>query len=110
MVVKIDYLDKMEFQKVEYPKNIHFLISGGGNGITSEITRQLSKKYRSKFTIIGRTKLDGNVEEFSQLDDEQLENKKIEIKERLQKAHSKVTPVMVNRELEKSKKLFLFTN
>ena len=34
MVVKIDYLDKMEFQKVEYPKNIHFLISGGGNGIT----------------------------------------------------------------------------
>lgn len=43
MVVKIDYLDKMEFQKVEYPKNIHFLISGGGNGITSEITRQLSK-------------------------------------------------------------------
>ena len=104
MVVKIDYLDKMEFQKVEYPKNIHFLISGGGNGITSEITRQLSKKYRSKFTIIGRTKLDGNVEEFSQLDDEQLENKKIEIKERLQKAHSKVTPVMVNRELEKIKK------
>ena len=38
--------------------------------------KTIIKKYRSKFTIIGRTKLDGNVEEFSQLDDEQLENKK----------------------------------
>ncbi|MDQ2086118.1 SDR family NAD(P)-dependent oxidoreductase [Herbivorax sp. ANBcel31] len=104
MVLRIDYLDKVELQKVNYPENIHFLISGGGNGITSEIIRKLSKKYRGKFTIIGRTKLEDNIESLSLLSDEQLEDKKIEIKEQLQKEHSKVTPVMVKDKLEKIKK------
>ena len=104
MVLKIDYLDRGKLEKAEYPENIHFLITGGGNGITSEITKKLSKKYRAKFTIIGRTKLYSNVDELSQLDEEQIENKRTEIMERLKKEHEKVTPVMISKELEKVKK------
>ena len=66
------------------------MITGGGNGITSEITKKLSKKYRAKFTIIGRTKLYSNVDELSQLDEEQIENKRTEIMERLKKNMKKL--------------------
>ncbi len=38
-------------------ENTHFLITGGGKGITAETAVALAKAYKSRFTLLGRSKL-----------------------------------------------------
>ena len=40
-------------------KNTHFLVSGGGKGITAENTVALAKAFQSSFTLLGRSELLG---------------------------------------------------
>ncbi len=83
------------------PVNAHFLITGGALGITAEITKEINKKYKGDFTILGRTELPKEIEELAQLNEQQLNDKKLEIQERLAKTHKKVTPVLIQAEFEK---------
>jgi len=82
------------------PENAHFVITGGGSGITSEITKGLSRKFKGKYTIIGRTELPDDSELIP--DDETSANDiKLEIQKRLERTNKKVTPVMVQKEYDK---------
>jgi len=56
-VIKLKNLDRGSFKQMNIPENAHFVITGGGSGITSEITKGLSRKFKGKYTIIGRTEL-----------------------------------------------------
>ncbi|MEJ6951886.1 SDR family NAD(P)-dependent oxidoreductase [Natronospora cellulosivora (SeqCode)] len=103
-VLKIDYFDIQELEDLKLPDNPHFLLAGGGYGIGAEIVRALSDIYNAKFTIIGRTEIPEHIGLLSKLSEEQLSEKKIEIKKRLEKANEKVTPLMVQREYKKLEK------
>jgi len=70
------------------PENAHFVITGGGSGITSEITKGLSRKFKGKYTIIGRTELPDDSELIP--DDETSANDiKLEIQKRLERTNKK---------------------
>ncbi|HOM01630.1 MAG TPA: SDR family NAD(P)-dependent oxidoreductase [Acetivibrio sp.] len=100
-VIKLKNLDRASFNQVNIPENAHFVITGGGNGITSEITKELSRRFKGKYTIIGRTEL---LDDFGVIlgdDEASLNNIKLEIQKRLEKANKKVTPVMVQKEFDK---------
>lgn len=83
------------------PDNAHFVITGGGNGITSEITKGLSRRFKAKFTIIGRTELLDGSEVILEGDEAYVNNIKLEIQKRLEKTYERVTPVMVQKEFDK---------
>jgi acyl transferase domain-containing protein/NAD(P)-dependent dehydrogenase (short-subunit alcohol dehydrogenase family)/acyl carrier protein len=100
-VFKIDYFDKTDFQAVTLPDNPHFLVTGGGYGITAEIITGLSKERKCKFTILGRTELPKDITELARLDDSGLEQKKLKIHDALKKTGKKITPLMVQTEFEK---------
>lgn len=101
MVVRICDFNKDKLEFANLSDNMHILISGGALGITAEITKEINKKYKAKFTILGRTELPEDVNVLAQLNEQQLNEKKAEIKEKLAKTHKKVTPVLVQTEFEK---------
>ncbi|PYG85774.1 malonyl CoA-acyl carrier protein transacylase [Ruminiclostridium sufflavum DSM 19573] len=101
MVVRIGNFNEQELSHVNLGGNVHFLITGGALGITAEITRALNKKYKGAFTILGRTELPEDIEALAKLSEEQLNEKKSEIQERLAKTYRKVTPVLIQAEFEK---------
>lgn len=99
-VIKLKNLDRGSFKQMNIPENAHFVITGGGSGITSEITKGLSRKFKGKYTIIGRTELPDDSELIP--DDETSANDiKLEIQKRLERTNKKVTPVMVQKEYDK---------
>jgi acyl transferase domain-containing protein/NAD(P)-dependent dehydrogenase (short-subunit alcohol dehydrogenase family)/acyl carrier protein len=96
--IKLGNVDRSELMPVESFDSNHFVITGGGNGITAEIVRGISRKVKAKFTIIGRTKLPFNIEELSKLDEVSLDRKRIEIYDSYKKEGRKVSPAEVERE------------
>ncbi|NLD47429.1 MAG: SDR family NAD(P)-dependent oxidoreductase, partial [Clostridiaceae bacterium] len=100
-VLQIDYLDRSALEKIELPYDSHFVVTGGGFGITSEIVRELSLVYKGKFTIIGRTRIPENIKELSALGEDGIKGKRHEIQEALKKDGKKVTPALVQEELDK---------
>ncbi|WP_010250325.1 type I polyketide synthase [Acetivibrio cellulolyticus] len=101
-VLKIDIPDRAEYKNIELPEKPHFLITGGGYGITAEIVKGLCQRFNGgKFTILGRTQLPENVRELSQLDENALEQKKTQIHSKLKEEGKKVTPALVQSEFDK---------
>lgn len=98
ITLKLANVDRSELKTVENFEEVHFLITGGGNGITAEIIREMSKTVKGKFTIIGRTIIPSNIEELSKLNEGELEQKRLEIFEQLKKEGKKATPSEVQRE------------
>jgi NAD(P)-dependent dehydrogenase (short-subunit alcohol dehydrogenase family) len=76
VVLSLDNIDRSEIVPAESFDSDHFIVTGGGNGITSEIVRVLSAKIKASFTIIGRTQLPPDIEELSELDQASLELKR----------------------------------
>ncbi|MDP4180221.1 MAG: SDR family NAD(P)-dependent oxidoreductase, partial [Bacillota bacterium] len=101
VVIKLDNMDRSDLIDSQQLQNSHFLVTGGGNGITSEILKELSKSIKGKYTIVGRTKLPINIDELSKLDNQALEQKKSEIHNRLKKEGKKASPAEVQKEYEK---------
>ena len=75
----------------------HFVITGGGNGITAEIIREISRNTKAKFSIIGRTSIPSDIDELSRLELNELEQKKTEIYDQLKKEGKKATPSEVQK-------------
>lgn len=101
-VLKIDILDRAQNKNIELPEQPHFVITGGGYGITSEIVKEMCKKFEGgRFTILGRTKLPENIEELSKLDENSMEQRKELIHNKLKERGEKVTPVLVQNEFDK---------
>ncbi|RXE59184.1 type I polyketide synthase [Acetivibrio mesophilus] len=100
-VIKLKNLDRNSFKQMNIPEDAHFVITGGGNGITSEITRGLSQRFKGKYTIIGRTELLDDTVEISEGDEASVNNIKLEIQKRLEKTNERVTPVMVQKEYDR---------
>lgn len=99
--LKIDNVDRTELMPAENFDANHFVIAGGGNGITAEIVRGISRNIKARFTIIGRTNLPINIEELSSLDETSLEQKRIEIYDRFKKDRKKISPAEIEREYSK---------
>jgi len=104
VAIKLANVDRSELAAVEDFNGSHFLITGGGNGITAEIIREMSKTIKGKYSIIGRTSIPSNIEELSILDETSLEQKKMEIFDRLKREGKKPTPSEVQKEFEKISK------
>ncbi len=104
ITLKLENLDRSELAQVENLEASHFVITGGGNGITAEIVLGISKMIRGRFTILGRTNIPSDIEELSNLDEGSLEQKKLEIHEKLKKKGKKATPAEVQTEYSKLKK------
>ncbi len=101
-VLKIDIQDRAEYKNIELPEKPHFLITGGGYGITADIIKGLCKRFKGcKFTILGRTQLPENAKELSELDDSALEQKKVQIHRKLTEEGKKATPILVQSEFDK---------
>lgn len=101
VVIKLDNLDRADLKNDLQINDGHFLITGGGNGITAEIIRKLSNEMTGKFTIIGRTSLPSDIDKISKLDASSLEKKKIEIRDALLEKGIKATPLEVQKEYNK---------
>lgn len=101
ITLKLANVDRSELMPVEDFDGNHFLITGGGNGITAEIIREMSKTIKAKFSIIGRTDIPSDIEELSKLDKAALEQKKLEIYDRLKGEGKKATPSEVQKEFSK---------
>jgi acyl transferase domain-containing protein/NAD(P)-dependent dehydrogenase (short-subunit alcohol dehydrogenase family) len=101
VTLKLDNLDRSVMTPVERFDANHFVVTGGGNGITAEIVLEISKRIRGKFTILGRTPLPSDIEELSNLDEGSLEEKKTEIYNRLKNEGKKATPAEVQKEHSK---------
>lgn len=101
VVIKFDNLDRSELKNDLKLDGDHFLITGGGNGITAEIIKGLSNIVTGKFTILGRTPLPPDIEEISRIDQSTLEKKKVEIRRSLLEKGLKATPIEVQREYDK---------
>ncbi len=101
MTLKLDNVDRKELIPIEKFIFHHFVITGGGNGITAGIVLELSKKVNVKLTILGRTVLPQDIEEISKLDINSLEQKKIQIYAGLKKEGKKATPAEVEKEYNK---------
>ena len=101
VTLKLANVDRSELKLSENFDGDHFLITGGGNGITAEIIREISKNIKAKFSIIGRTAIPSDIEEFSKMDEASLEQKKLEIYDQLKREGKKATPAEVQREYSK---------
>lgn len=104
MVVRITSLNQNKMpsnSQFNVEDNMHFLITGGALGITAEITKELTKRYKGAFTILGRTALPNDIKILAKLDEAHLNKKKTEIQEQLAKTNKKVTPVLIQTEFEK---------
>ncbi|HEY9061759.1 MAG TPA: SDR family NAD(P)-dependent oxidoreductase [Pseudobacteroides sp.] len=98
VTLKLDNIDRREMTPIEQYDSNHFLITGGGNGITAAIALGISKRIKAKITILGRTELPSNIDELSSLDENSLEQKKLQIHEQLKKEGKKVSPAEVQKE------------
>ncbi len=90
-------------------RNDVVIVTGGGAGITSKVICELAQQYPATFIIIGRTELVDNVKLFADMDESNLQEQKIIIRDRLKGENKRVTPVMVEREftkIEKSVEIF----
>lgn len=106
-VVRLNDLDHAELQPLDLPQNPHFLITGGANGITAEIALGLAQKLQGKITLIGRTLLPENISELAKLSENELNQKRMEIQNKLKLTGKKVTPVLVQQEYEKLTKAII---
>lgn len=104
VTLKLDNVDRKDMTAVEKFDSNHFVITGGGNGITAGIVHEISRRFKVKLTIVGRTVLPPNIEELSKLDESSLEQKKNEIYDKLKREGKKATPVEVQNEYNKLNK------
>ena len=86
-------MDRSELELTEKFVGDHFLVTGGGNGITAEIIREISKNIKARFSIIGRTAIPSDIEELSKLDEAALDQKNWKymtyLKEKERKRHQR---------------------
>lgn len=101
MAIRLTDLDQAESKALDLPENPHVLITGGANGITAEIALGLARQFKGCYTLIGRTALPENILELAALTEEQLNQKRLEIQDRLKRSEKKVTPIMVQKEFDK---------
>lgn len=109
-VIKIS--DDVEFKisEMNLNENDTILVTGGANGITSEIVKEFAKKYKTNFVLIGRSKIPNNIAELSKLTKNEFEGLRENIRKRLEKEQSRVTPKMINDEYDKLQKAVIIYN
>jgi NAD(P)-dependent dehydrogenase (short-subunit alcohol dehydrogenase family)/acyl carrier protein len=101
VTLKLDNVERSELMPIESYDSSHFVISGGGNGITAEIALGISERFKAKFTILGRTELPVNIEELSKLDEKSLEQIRIDMYDRYKAEGNKATPAELQMEYSK---------
>ncbi len=100
--IKLNDFEQTDFKPQKLPKQPHFLITGGANGITAEIAIGLAEEIGDgAFTLIGRTVLPENISELAKMTEDQLTRERTAIINRLKLTEPKVTPIMVQHEYEK---------
>ncbi|MBN2401700.1 MAG: SDR family oxidoreductase, partial [Spirochaetes bacterium] len=78
-----------------------FVVTGGGYGITSAISRDIAKNLKAKFAIISLESLPSNIEELVRLDENGLKQLKEKVVSELKSKNERVTPVMIDKEFSK---------
>ncbi|MFC1853410.1 SDR family NAD(P)-dependent oxidoreductase, partial [candidate division CSSED10-310 bacterium] len=75
-----------------------FLISGGVQGVTAEIAKDLARQYKPRIILLDIVAIPENIRELAALDENQLQHFKQNLKVELSLKHKRVTPVMLERE------------
>jgi malonyl CoA-acyl carrier protein transacylase len=78
-----------------------FLIAGGAQGITYEITKGIAENFKTNLALLGRTILPKNVKELAALDEKGLAEEKQQLLQKLKTENERVTPVMLERQWRK---------
>ncbi|NHJ84295.1 MAG: acyltransferase domain-containing protein [Asgard group archaeon] len=97
-------IDNTPSEKFTPTKDDLILITGGAQGITLEITKEIANNYHSNLALVGRTILPKNIDELMSYDDTQLASLKEELIEKLKSTDEKVTPVKIEKEWSKTTK------
>ncbi|MEW6349527.1 MAG: SDR family NAD(P)-dependent oxidoreductase [Thermodesulfobacteriota bacterium] len=75
------------------------LVTGGGRGITATCLLEMARKEKLTFFILGRTALSARAEKLSEFGPQEWEEEKKRIVDRLKRAGTRPTPVLVEKEL-----------
>ena len=87
--------------EVRIDKGSVFLITGGGYGITSEVAKDIAKKFSPTIAIVSRTGIPSDAADLARLDEKGLKALKDKVVAGLKAKHDRVTPVMIDREFGK---------
>ena len=103
MVTQVIYKD---IETDAEPRNIVgegsvFVVTGGGHGITSAISKDIALNLKAKFALIGTKSLPSNIEELAGLDADGLKQLKDKVVGELKSKNERVTPVMIDKEYSK---------
>jgi acyl transferase domain-containing protein/NAD(P)-dependent dehydrogenase (short-subunit alcohol dehydrogenase family)/acyl carrier protein len=99
-VAKIADKELHDSQKLSFSEDDTFLITGGGTGLGARIALAIAETYQAKIIIVDLLPLPENIETLAQLDEKGLEKLKKDIHDRLKQTHERVTPVMLNQEID----------
>lgn len=99
-VVKIEDKEARAEQQLRLTAQDTFLITGGGTGITARVVEALAQAYPVNFILVDIVELPEQVASLAQLDEGGLAKVKDDIYAQLRQQHQRVTPVMVNREMD----------
>ncbi len=78
-----------------------FVVTGGGYGITSAISKDIAKNLKAKLAIISLESLPSNVKELASLDENGLKDLRNKVISELKSKNERVTPVMIDKEFSK---------
>ncbi|MBN1481879.1 SDR family NAD(P)-dependent oxidoreductase [candidate division KSB1 bacterium] len=104
LVVKLDEQENVAEHVVELTEKDTLLVTGGGSGIANEVIQEIGQRFPINYIIVDIIQLPDNIEALAQLDENGLAQLKQDIRQRLEKEHAKVTPVMLNREWQPMEK------
>ncbi|NUM33707.1 MAG: SDR family NAD(P)-dependent oxidoreductase [Candidatus Brocadiae bacterium] len=77
------------------------IITGGAQGITSEIAKDLAREFKPKMLLLGLVSLPENIQKFASFSESQWSEFKLELHESLRQQQGRVTPVMLEKELSR---------
>jgi NAD(P)-dependent dehydrogenase (short-subunit alcohol dehydrogenase family) len=91
----------MNTEAISPPTNdTHFLVSGGGKGITAENVVSLAEAFQSRFTLLGRSKLLSEEPEWA-LDKKNDSDLKQSLLNHFQSKNERISPKEMDREVRK---------
>lgn len=94
-IVPSQIVNSISDSKDKFDQSDVILITGGGNGITSRIAIEMASKIPARYVILGRSELSTDDYTTDKWDSQNLENRKVELRELIARTGRRATPVLI---------------